>query len=39
MKVEFYEVGTIVEKKLTFAVINAIYQSKWVYVRHKHRKT
>ena len=39
MEVEFYELDTIIDKKLTFAVINAIYQNKWIYVRHKQRNT
>lgn len=39
MKIEFYEIGKIDDKDLTFAVISTIYQGKWVYVRHKERKS
>ena len=39
MQLDFYEIGTINEKELRFAVISAVYQNKWVYVRHKERKT
>lgn len=39
MKVSFYSLGSVNETKLEFAVINAIYKGKWVYVRHKERKT
>ncbi|WP_454054413.1 NUDIX hydrolase [Clostridium sp. Marseille-Q7071] len=38
MKIEFYKIGKIDDKELTFAVISTIYQGKWVYVRHKGRK-
>jgi len=39
MKIEFYEIGKIDDKELTFAVISTIYQGRWVYVRHKERKS
>lgn len=39
MKIEFYESGSVNEIELKFAVISAIYEGKWVYVRHKERKT
>lgn len=39
MKIEFYHLDSINENELEFAVISAIYKSKWVYVRHKERKT
>lgn len=39
MKIEFYEIGKIDDKELTFSVISTIYQGKWFYVRHKERKS
>ncbi|WP_102272087.1 NUDIX hydrolase [Cytobacillus massiliigabonensis] len=39
MKIEFYYLDSVDEKKLEFAVISAMYKGKWVYVRHKERKT
>jgi len=39
MKIEFYEIGKIDDEELTFAVISTIYQGKWIYVRHKERKS
>lgn len=39
MEIEFYEIGKINDEELTFAVISTIYQGKWVYVRHKERKS
>ncbi|MFO1444051.1 NUDIX domain-containing protein [Bacillus sp. Bva_UNVM-123] len=39
MQIEFYPIGTIKEDELTFAVICAIYQGKWIYVRHKERNS
>ncbi|MFS0781296.1 NUDIX hydrolase [Bacillus sp. 1P06AnD] len=39
MNLVFYEIGTIKEEELRFAVISAIYQNKWVFVRHKDRMT
>lgn len=37
--VRFYENGTILDDKLTFAVISSITKGKYVYVRHKERQT
>jgi 8-oxo-dGTP diphosphatase len=37
MKIEFYNLGTVNDKELKFAVISAIYQGKWLYVKHKDR--
>ena len=39
MKHAFYYLDSANESKLEFAVISAIYNGKWVYVRHKDRKT
>ncbi len=39
MKIDFYEIGTVEDSELKFAVISAIYQGKWVYVRHRERKS
>lgn len=39
MKIKFYDLDSINETQLKFAVICAIYKGKWVYVRHKQRKT
>ncbi|MBU3143810.1 NUDIX domain-containing protein [Clostridium sp. CF012] len=33
MEIEFYELGKIDEENLKFAVISALYQGKWIYVR------
>ena len=39
MKYAFYDLNSVNKTKLEFAVISAIYNGKWVYVRHKDRKT
>ena len=39
MKIEFYDLGLVSDKKLDFAVISAYYQGQWVYVRHFNRQT
>lgn len=39
MKVEFYNIGEIDEKRLKFAVISTWYDGKIVLVRHKERET
>lgn len=39
MKLDYFKIGEINDEDLTFAVISAIYQGKWVYVRHKKRKS
>ncbi|MCM3126003.1 MULTISPECIES: NUDIX domain-containing protein [unclassified Mesobacillus] len=37
MKIEFYNLGLVNEIELKFAVISAVYQGKWLYVKHKDR--
>lgn len=39
MKIQFYDIESVNEEDLKFAVINAIYKDKWLYVRHKERKS
>ena len=39
LKVNFYELNTIEDDKLLFAVIMAKYKGKWIYVQHKERNT
>lgn len=39
IKVNFYELNTIEDNKLLFAVIMTKYKGKWLYVRHKNRIT
>lgn len=39
LKVNFYNLGTVENEKLKYAVIVARYKDKWIYVRHKDRKT
>ncbi|MCH1627888.1 NUDIX hydrolase [Ferdinandcohnia quinoae] len=39
MNIEFYELDAIDDMELKFAVISAIYNGKWVFVRHKDRST
>jgi 8-oxo-dGTP diphosphatase len=39
VKIEFYDLDSVNETKLEFAVISAYYKGKWVYVRQKGRKT
>ena len=39
MKLDYFKIGEINDEDLTFAVISAIYQGKWVYVRHRDRKS
>ena len=39
MKIDFYDIGTVEDPELKFAVISSIFQGKWVYVRHKERKS
>ncbi|MPM86173.1 hypothetical protein SDC9_133258 [bioreactor metagenome] len=38
-KVNFYELNTIEDSKLKFAVIMAKFNGQWLYVRHKDRNT
>lgn len=39
LKVNFYELNTIADNKLLFAVIMAKFNGHWIYVRHKERQT
>lgn len=39
IKVEFYKIGTVEDKKLAFAVICSEFESKWIWVKHKARNT
>lgn len=39
LKVNFYEIDTIHDSKLRFAVIMARYKNKWIFVKHKERLT
>ena len=39
VKVNFYELNTIEDSKLLFAVIMTKYNGRWLYVRHKDRST
>lgn len=39
LKVNFYELNTMEDSKLQFAVIMARYEGKWIFVRHKERLT
>lgn len=39
LKVNFYELNTVEDSKLQFAVIMARYKDKWIFVRHKERLT
>ncbi|MGE8205723.1 NUDIX hydrolase [Heyndrickxia sp. NPDC080065] len=39
MKIQFYDIGSVNENELKFAVISAIYKGRWLYVRHKKRKS
>lgn len=38
-KINFYDVGTIDDNQIKFAVISTKYNGKWVFVRHKERET
>ncbi len=37
LEIQFYDLGSINEDELKFAVISAVHKGKWVYVRHKER--
>lgn len=37
--VKFHELGTVDDRKLEYAAISTIYNSKFLYVKHKERKT
>lgn len=39
LNINFYELNSVEDKKLRFAVIMASYKGKWVFVRHKERET
>ncbi|MGG2082538.1 NUDIX hydrolase [Lysinibacillus pakistanensis] len=39
MKIQFYDIGSVNEKDLKFAVISAMYKGKWLYVKHRERKS
>lgn len=39
LKINFYDLDTIEDSKLDFAVISAKYDNKWVFVKHKERTT
>ena len=39
VKVNFYELNTIEDYKLLFAVIMARFNGQWIYVKHKDRNT
>ncbi|MBK1813190.1 NUDIX domain-containing protein [Clostridium sp. YIM B02505] len=39
LKVNFYELNTIEDNKLSFAVIMTKFNGQWIYVRHKERNT
>lgn len=39
LKINFYELNTIEDNKLLFAVIMAKFNGKWIYVKHKKRQT
>lgn len=39
IKVNFYELNSVDDEKLAFAVIMSRYKDKWIYVKHKERCT
>jgi len=39
MKIDFYDLEVVNDIELKFAVICAMFQGKWVYVRHRERKS
>ncbi|GAA0116471.1 NUDIX hydrolase [Clostridium senegalense] len=39
MEVKIYDLGTVNDEKLKFAVIVSMFNDKFVYVRHKQRET
>lgn len=39
MNIQFYNLGTVNDRELKFAVISTLYNKKWLYVRHKERET
>lgn len=38
-KVNFYEINSIADNKLAFAVIMSKFKDKWIYVKHRERST
>ncbi len=39
IKVNFYDIDSVEDSKLLFAVIMAKYKGKWIFARHKERTT
>lgn len=39
VKIKFYELNSVEDSKLHFAIIMAKHKDKWVFVRHKDRET
>ena len=39
LKVDFYKLGTIKDNDLSFAVVMARYNGKWIFCKHKKRDT
>jgi 8-oxo-dGTP diphosphatase len=39
MEIEFYNIGSVNDNELKFAVISAIYEGKWLFVKHKERNS
>jgi 8-oxo-dGTP pyrophosphatase MutT (NUDIX family) len=39
MKLDFSDIGQVDDRELKFAVISALFQGKWVFVKHKQRDT
>ncbi|MFA6514746.1 MAG: NUDIX domain-containing protein [Candidatus Paceibacterota bacterium] len=39
LKVDFYNLGEIKDSDLSFSVITAIHNSKWVFTKHRKRDT
>lgn len=37
--IEFYNIGSVNDKEIKFAIISAIYKDKWVYIKHKGRNS
>lgn len=39
MKLNFFNIGEVNDEELKFAVISALYNGKWIFVKHKERDT
>ncbi|NSW91894.1 MAG: NUDIX domain-containing protein [Firmicutes bacterium] len=39
MKVDFFDIGSIEDGRITFVVMVSRYEGKWIFVRHKDRVT